>query len=294
MLIREQLEQCDLSNSERAVADYIMREKLGIKVMTTKEIAQKAFASPSTLVRIARKMGFGGWNELKEAYLKEEEYLQSHFKEIDANLPFQRGDNIMSIAGKIAALKKEAVDDTRSLLTHDDLQKAVQIIRKASYTGVYAVSNNLLLAGEFQHNMARIGKRVDMCQLQGEVVYSAYLAEKGSCALLISYSGETPILIRAADMLKKHRIPMIVVTNIGDNSLARAADCVLRITTREKQYSKIATFTTDSSITYLLEVIYSCIFALDYERNLQLKIDSARGIEQGRGNTTVDIIKERQ
>ena len=36
---------------------------------------------------------------MKEAFLKEEEYLQSHFLELDANLPFQRGDSIMSIAG---------------------------------------------------------------------------------------------------------------------------------------------------------------------------------------------------
>ena len=84
--------------------------------------------------------------ELKEAFLKEEEYLQSHFLELDANLPFQRGDSIMSIAGKIAALRKEAIDDTRSLLTHDDLQKAVLYMRKASSIGLYAVSNNLILA----------------------------------------------------------------------------------------------------------------------------------------------------
>ena len=163
MLIRERLEQCDFSNSEQMIVDYMLKEKIEIRDMTTKEIAQRVFVSPSTLVRVAHKMGFGGWNELKEAYLKEEEYLQTHFKDIDANLPFQRRDSIMSIAGKIAALKKEAIDDTQSLLTHDDLQKAILIMRKASYMGIYAASNNLLLAREFQHNMARIGKRVDIC-----------------------------------------------------------------------------------------------------------------------------------
>lgn len=129
--------------------------------------AGSAFASPSTLVRIAHKMDFKGWNELKEAFLKEEEYFQSHFQEIDANLPFQRGDNIMSIAAKIGALKKEAIDDTRSLLSHDDLQKALLIMRKASYIGVYGASNNLIISREFQYNMNRIGRRVDLCQLQG-------------------------------------------------------------------------------------------------------------------------------
>ncbi len=122
MLIRERLEQCDFSNSEQMIVDYMLKEKIEIRDMTTKEIAQRVFVSPSTLVRVAHKMGFGGWNELKEA-----------------------------------------IDDTHSLLTHDDLQKAILIMRKASYMGIYAASNNLLLAREFQHNMARIGKRVDIC-----------------------------------------------------------------------------------------------------------------------------------
>lgn len=291
MLIRERLEEGDFSNSERAIVDFILDRKQGIKDMTTKEIAQGAFASPSTLVRIARKMGFGGWNELKEAFLKEEEYLQSHFQEIDANLPFQRRDPIMAIAGKIAALRKEAIDDTRSLLTHDELQKATLYMRKASSVGVYAVSNNLILAGEFQHNMTRIGKKVELCQLQGETVYKAYMAERTSCALIISYSGETPVLVRGAEILKKHKIPVILITNIGESSLSKMADCVLRICTRERQYSKIATFTTDSSIAYLLDVLYSCMFVLDYEKNLQMKIDAGRAIELGR-ESTVEIIRE--
>ena len=69
------------------------------------------------------------------------------------------------------------------------------------------------------------------------------------------------------------------------------ADCVLRICTRERQYSKIATFTTDSSIAYLLDVLYSCLFVLDYEKNLQMKIDAGRVIELGR-ESTVEIIRE--
>lgn len=292
MLIRERLEQHSFSNSERTVVDFILKQRLNIRNMTTKEIAQSAFASPSTLVRIAHKLDYKGWNELKEAYLKEEEYLQSHFTDIDANLPFRRKDSIMSIASRIAALKKEAIDDTLSLIAHDDLYKAVSLMEKASSVGIYAASNNLLISQEFRHNMMRIGKRVDIYDLQGEVVYSAYMEQPSSCALVISYSGETPILIRAAHILKEHNVPVIVITNIGENSLTRMADCLLRICTREKQYSKIATFSTDTSIIYLLDVIYSCIFSRNYDKNLQFKIASASRIEQGRAMTTVDIIRE--
>ena len=223
--------------------------------------------------------------------MKEEEYLQKHFSEINANLPFQRNDTILSIASKIAALEKESIDDTLSLITHDDLQKAIQIIRKSSYTSLFAVSNNLLITQEFQHNMARIKKRVDICSLQGETIFKAHLADPSSCAIIVSYSGETSILNETIQYLKANKIPIIAITNIGDNTTARLADCVLRICTREKLYSKIATFSTDSAIVYLLDVLYSCIFALDYDTNLQLRISTSKMIEAGR-SSTVDIIKE--
>ncbi len=292
MLIQERLERCELSVSERAAADFILKEKLNIRDMTTREIAQASFSSPSTLVRIAHKMNFRGWNELKEALLKEEEYLQTHFSDIDANLPFKKSDSIMSVAAKIAALKKESIDDTLSLITHDDLRKAVSLLNQASSINIFAVSNNALICQEFQHNMSRIGKRVEVCSLQGEFAYTAWLAEPSSCALIISYSGETPILIKAAKILKEHQIPTVLITNIGENSLLPMADCVLHICTREKLYSKIASFSTDASIEYLLDVLYSCIFRLDYDEYLQMKIRSAQEIEHGRSRSTVDIIRE--
>ena len=292
MLIQERLERCELSVSERAAADFILKEKLNIRDMTTREIAQASFSSPSTLVRIAHKMNFRGWNELKEALLKEEEYLQTHFSDIEANLPFKKSDSILSVAAKIAALKKESIDDTLSLITHDTLQKAVSLLNQASSINIFAVSNNALICQEFQHNMSRIGKRVEVCSLQGEFAYTAWLAEPSSCALIISYSGETPILIKAAKILKEHQIPTVLITNIGENSLLPMADCVLHICTREKLYSKIASFSTDASIEYLLDVLYSCIFRLDYDEYLQMKIRSAQEIEHGRSRSTVDIIRE--
>ena len=291
MLIIERLEQCDFSASEKTLIDYILKAKESIKDKTTKEIAKETFTSASTLVRIAQKLGFSGWNELKESYLKELEYLNIHFDSIDANIPFNKNDSILSIANKIANLQKEAIQDTLSLITYKDLEKAIKIITNSSYINLFAVSNNALISQEFKHNMSRIGKRVEMCTLQGEQTFAAYLAEKSSCAMIISYSGETPSLKNVVSALKHKNIPIIAITSIGGNSLSEDADCVLRICTREKLYSKIATFTTSTSIEYVLNVIYSCIFSLNYDQNLNSRIKASHYIESGR-YSTVDIIKE--
>lgn len=291
MLITERLERCDFSNSERIIIDYILEKKLEIANMTAKAIAEATYTSPSTLIRIAHKMNFDGWNELKQAYLKETEYLESQVSDIDANIPFKRNETIMNIAQKIAVLEKESIDNTLSLITHDDLQKAIQIIRKSDCIHLFAVSNNLLITQEFKHQMSRIKKRVEIHALQSEIVFNACLSEPTSCALIVSYSGETDILNRCIRALKANSVPIIAITNIGDNTTARLSDCVLKICTREKLYSKISTYSTDTAIVYLLNVIYSCVFALNYDYNLNLKIESSRMIENGRFST-LNIIKE--
>lgn len=291
MLLREKMENCTFSNSERVVLNYILDKGTHIQNMTIKEISEETFTVPSTLIRIAKKLNYDGWNSLKEDFLKECEYLEHHFVDIDANLPFKNNDTIMSIAGKIAALEKESIEDTLSLITHDDLQKAIQIMRKANCIHLFAVSNNLLITQEFKHNMSRIQKDVRIHGLQNEITFDAILAQSDSCAIIVSYSGETYVLDKIANTLNNKNIPIIVITSIGDNTLSRKADCTLRICTREKLYSKIATFSTDHAITYLLDVLYSCMFALDYDYNLNLKIETSKTIENGRFST-LDILKE--
>ena len=285
------MENCTFSNSERVVLNYILNKGTHIQNMTIKEISEETFTVPSTLIRIAKKLNYDGWNSLKEDFLKECEYLEHHFVDIDANLPFKNNDTIMSIAGKIAALEKESIEDTLSLITHDDLQKAIQIMRKASCIHLFAVSNNLLITQEFKHNMSRIQKDVRIHGLQNEITFDAILAQNDSCAIIVSYSGETYVLDKIANTLNNKNIPLIVITSIGDNTLSRKADCTLRICTREKLYSKIATFSTDRAITYLLDVLYSCMFALDYDYNLNLRIETSKAIENGRFST-LDILKE--
>ena len=291
MLLREKMENCTFSNSERVVLNYILDKGTHIQNMTIKEISEETFTVPSTLIRIAKKLNYNGWNSLKEDFLKECEYLEHHFVDIDANLPFKNNDTIMSIAGKIAALEKESIEDTLSLITHDDLQKAIQIMRKANCIHLFAVSNNLLITQEFKHNMSRIQKDVRIHGLQNEITFDAILAQSDSCAIIVSYSGETYVLDKIANTLNNKNIPIIVITSIGDNTLSRKADCTLRICTREKLYSKIATFSTDRAITYLLDVLYSCMFALNYDYNLNLKIETSKTIENGRFST-LDILKE--
>lgn len=291
MLLQEKLKAYPFSASEQQVVAYLLKQQKNIQIKTTTQIAEETFTSKSTLVRIAQKLNYSGWTALKNDFLKEIEYLEQSPLSVDANFPFQKKDSLMTVANSIAKLERDSIEETCSLLTHDQLRNVMNILSIAQKIHVFAVSNNLLLANRFHHQMKRIQKDVCVHQLQSEILFDSYLAAEDSCAILLSYSGETSILCEVADTLKKKQIPIILITSMGESSLTQKATAILRTSTREKLYSKISSYSTDTSIEYLLDVLYSCVFQEKYEHHLTLKINASKLIEKDRFSDT-SILQE--
>ena len=292
MFIHEKLETNHFSPSEQVIVTFLLEKQLQIENLSTSEIAKETYSSKSTIVKMAQRLGFKGWSDFKKVYITELHYLQSHQSTIDANYPFNERDNIIAVANKIATLKQESIAETASLLHYDSLQKATHLLTKSRSIHIFAVSNNLLIAQEFRYNMERIKKNVHVHAIQGEGMYAATLMDPTDCALIISYSGETATLLTIVSLLKEQGIPMVLISSLADSSMSSIADCTLRMATKERLYSKIATYANDASITYLLDVLYSCIFQTDYHKNAELRKRTSRLFETGR-KSNAGVLREK-
>lgn len=285
MLLTEKMKEDLFSPSEQTIIDYMFEEREIVDNKTTKEIADETYTHPSTLIRVAKKLGFAGWLEFKDKFIEEIDYLNRHFKDIDANFPFNEEDNVTTIASKMALLNQMTVDDTLSLINHDDLQKAAEYLNDAEEIKIFAQSNNLLICHDFKSHMNRIGKKVSLCSVdQG---YEAASSNEKTCAIVMSYTGETSHIINLLPMLRKRKASIIGITSIGDNTLTKNVDCIFRITTREKLYSKIGSFSSNGSISFLLDVFYGCVFSQEYQKNLDYKINVSKYYDHRKSSNKV-------
>lgn len=292
MIISNKLESLDtLSKSEEILAKYILSEKENIEKLSTIDLANATYTSPSTVVRLSKKLGFSGWNELKEKYLEELHYLNRHFTEMDPNYPFEAQDSFLTIASKIGHLATETIQDTISLLKNEDLKKAVNLLDRARIINVFGISNSLLMAYDFRNKMLRINRRVEMMDLPADQIYVASNSSPTDTAILISYSGESSEVLKIADILRSNKTPIIAITSIGENSLKGYADCTLSISTREKLFSKIASYSTNNSIHLVLDILYSCLFKLNYNENLEYKTNISKKIDDRTSHST--LLRER-
>ena len=271
MLIVNQIENTHFSKTEREIVDYIIDQGMNIEKMSANEIARNTFTSAPLLVRIAKKLGYSGFNEFKSAYLKELAYMLEE-TDVDASIPFLLSDDLMTITKNLALLEKETIQDTQQLNHHDELQQAIRILEKAEIIDVYGILDRILLAKCFQTMMADIGRNVHVIdQITGQK-RSACLADEKHCAIIISYSGQTKEMVEVAEIYHKRNIPFISITCMAENSISRLADAHLFLSSREMLHIKIGDFASTTSLKYLFDVLYAGIFSKNYKKNLETKI----------------------
>lgn len=291
-MLKQKLIDTHFSTAQESIKNYILDHEHEIQNLSLKDLANKTCVSEATVLRFINKLGFSSYATFKDEFTKEITYLNTYFRNIDPNYPFTENDTIYTISSKITALAKETMDDTFSLITHDSLQMALKLLSNAKNIYLFAISYSLLYGQEFRFNMMRIGKNVQICDQVGEEYFTINLLTKEDCAIFVSYSGERKKLIDIAKKCKQKSVPIIVITNISDNHLKKYADVVLHIFTREKLYSKIGGFSNEYSIKLILDILYACYFAKDYQKHLTTKLDIAKYAEEGKEDITSDILKE--
>ena len=175
--------------------------------------------------------------------------------------------------------------DTLQLLQSDQLQKAVQIICEGNNFHIYSAGTALNIAESFKEKMMKIGKNVYITNNLNYQRYEVNCLSEKDCVLFISYSGETKSIVEMARICMRRKIPFITMTSYGENTLSRLCDVNLYISTREKLVYNIANFTSNLSVNFLLDLLYSTYFVVDYKRNYEYKIAVTKKAETQRRST---------
>jgi len=284
MLVKEKLQnRKHFSDIDCRIADYVLEQQESLKDTSVRKMAKELYVAPSTIIRFCQKVGYEGFNDLREDYLKEVEYLSSHFKSLDPNFPFDKKDKDMTVANKMGTLYEEILRDCRSLLEPEMLKRTVEMIDRAEEVFVCTAGAQMGLAEVFRDKMMKIGKMVHSSNRSEEGYYQACYCSSKSGFILISYTGETEKALKIGKKVRERGIPAAAITSYGNNSLSELCDVCLYVSTREKLIKNLGTFGLNVSVMYLLDVLYAGYFNRDYERHYRDKVKNSRDCEQSAG-----------
>ncbi len=113
------------------------------------------YTSPPTVLRLCKKLGFTGFDDFKQNFVRELEYLDQQQGKVDFNFPFAENDSPMRVAQNIGELYEEAVKDTMQLLRYEDLHKAVLLLKYHEEIHIFSAGTAINQAESFREKDAQ-------------------------------------------------------------------------------------------------------------------------------------------
>jgi len=269
-----------LTTSERYVADYILAHNLKILDMSTVELGKKTYTSSATIVRFCQKLGFKGFDDFKIKFAQDYSESLSSTSDINYNFPFTQESTTKEVINNILNMKINSIQELEYIIEPSTIDRIINYIDKAEFIDFYGYGTSLLSANSFEFHMNRISKHVQIDKSLDSSLNTAIRSNNKHLAFVISYSGETPALINIIKELKINKTPVIAITSLTDNTIKRISTIHIPITTKESIFSKVGAFSSISACETVLDIIYSCYYKRNYDKNTRFLLDNAKRIEE--------------
>ncbi len=266
-------QQIDFTENEKVIADYILSHKDDILQMSIQSLALKTYTSTSAIMRLCSRLNLSGYKQFKFRFSQELLRANPEYQDVDPNFPFTKNDSIPEISQQLKKLTIQTLEETQRILSIQDMQKACYLMKNAKNVALFGVGDAYLAGLAFQASMTRTGTNYIVTPVYGEQGHLAKTLRSDDCALLLSYSGSTPGTISAAKRLKAHKVPTICITANADSELYKICDISLLLPAKEDKGHRIAAFFSRASMEYYLNIMYSYLYVLDYDKHINDSID---------------------
>ena len=292
MTLAQRVEELMISGggSRRSIGEFVLQQKAHLCDFSTQEIADQTYTSKSALVRFAKTLGFVGWKEFSREFVSEQHYQDTHYSDVDPNIPFSGSSSMKDIINLMCSLQMESLMDTADLLQPQLVEHVTDLLVRAARIALFGMSPNSLRGELYRRRMLTVRKQVEIPALGDNGLLAGSLRET-DCAIIISYSGNSYNCepLNVLRFLEKNHVPVIGITSCGTNYLRQHATYTLSISSQEKLFSKISTFATETSINYILNVLFSAYFVRHFDEHYQNKVQMARQLEHQRFSSISEL-----
>lgn len=220
-----------LSDSQKAIAEYLCENPWEGLTQTAAEIGAAVGVSASTVVRFAQGIGFNGLAELQELLathvkrmLRSRESIE-RVKFVNEQLGLEQQQTSFDVFLRVAQNEIENIERTRNFVSSEQFNAIVAGLIAARSLYVVGLRGSLSLAVHFTVGMRYVRPRVFRIDNSGDDLPDK-LASLGpeDCLVAFSYSPYTTTTVEAAKACRALGIPVIVITDSERSPILKYAD----------------------------------------------------------------------
>jgi len=220
----------DLKPSERKVADFILAHPEEVVKLSVQKLAELSGVSEATIIRLARSLNMKGYQELKLRIAGDlnKQTATGSYKEI------MMEGSVESIMQAVSWNNIQSIQDTLSVLSGEEVARAVDALAKARKIDVYGVGASAVIAADIRQKFSRINLWCEAYSDFHAQLTSAVTLSERDVAFGISYSGQTEDIIQSLTEARQQGATIITLTKFGPSPVAELADIRLFTSSVEK------------------------------------------------------------
>lgn len=274
-------ENKELSKNERILADYILKHPEDVLKMSSKDLGKVCFVSTATVYRLCDKLGLSGFSDLKIKITSSLDDYRKSNEDFNFDFPVNQFQTHYEIIQKIKEDYEQTLNITANLFSLDQLRLIPSAMEKAQIIDVYTSAGNINFALNFQFQMQEIGIQVNVPIDEYQQRLIAASSDENHLAIIITFGGRGILSDILPRILHKVKTPIVLISSYDYTFKDFDPDYQLYISSYENHYKKISSFSTRLSILYILDVLYTCYFKLDYQENIEKKLAYYNNIVEG-------------
>lgn len=227
-----------LNDLESQILRYIISLHSDLEQATSKGIAAHFYVAPNTIVRLAHKLGFTGFTDLKHSYLLSLERNRYAIETIPLDLQ---------------------IIQTKDLVHDQTIEAVARAIERAEHIVFFCSGLSKFPCLEMEEKLRVMGKNTDT--LFERHVMRHYAEQLGQKDLVfsVSISGETEVSLEATSIAKSRGSTIVTMTGLSKNSLSKLADIPLFTVEKQIRYDDMD---LDSRLMfhYVFEMVFERFF----------------------------------
>ncbi|MBO5285294.1 MAG: MurR/RpiR family transcriptional regulator [Clostridia bacterium] len=239
----------NLGDAERRVADFLMASPEKLVPLSITQLAKQCLTSEATVTRLAKKMDYDGFQQLKIAVVQD-----AKIPTISTNIC--ENDSPYDIFNKVSNDIYCSLEKTKKILSAEDLESVCKAILIADEILIFGLGNSASIAYDAEHKLLRLGLNAHACtDNHMQAILSSHTTEK-SFVIGISHSGSSTDIVNALKICKQNGATTACLTNYGKSPIYRVSDYVLNTVSDETNYTVLGLNSRIAQLA-IIDTIYS-------------------------------------
>lgn len=260
----------ELTETQKRVADYIIKHPLDVAFLTVDQLAGIVGTSTTTIMRLTFSVGYSGYTEFQKGLQEILRNRAAPQTRLEANIKGMGENNLW---GRYAESQISSIQDTMNMITPEILEETIEKIVSAERIICTSVRSGLPVAQYLTHGLNRLLGNTQMIVSDvSDWVDTIVNMSSNDLVIAISFPRYARRIIDFTETAKGNGVQVISITDSYSSPLMKHSDLILPCNS-----SSIAFHNSAVSSMFVADYLISAI-AINYPERTKERLDKVNKI----------------